>query len=121
MVHIPPSKQPSLSVKSSGGFGSFPFGDTSKRTRSTGGYTSGGQVGLLSRSGTNLEVDYTPQDIAEYIFWNKDERGVELALNDFVQEGLVRQISHLFPVLASQREISYLETVLKPVHVPFYG
>jgi hypothetical protein len=38
----------------------------------------------------DFEMDYTPQDIAEYIFWTGDERGVALALNDFLQDGLVR-------------------------------
>jgi len=92
MAHIPPSKGPSLSVSSSsiksgnGGIGS-PLGDSiiqEKRARTLNG------MGLLSRAGgINLEVDYTPQDIAEYIFWMGDERGVELAINDFVQDGLV--------------------------------
>ena len=42
-----------------------------------------------SLEAVNLEMDYTPQDIAEYIFWTGDERGVALTLNDFLQDGLV--------------------------------
>jgi hypothetical protein len=38
----------------------------------------------------NYKLDYTPQDIAEYIFWTRDERGVAMAIGDFLQEGLVR-------------------------------
>jgi len=101
MAHIPPKKLPSLSVKTSSGSDGFPLSDSilQKRTRSTsnyGGGGGGGGMGLLSRAGqaagVNLEVDYTPQDIAEYIFWMGDERGVELALNDFVQDGLVNSL-----------------------------
>lgn len=100
MAHIPPSKPPSLSVKNSAGLAAISGGPLSdatilqqqKRTRS---FNNGG-LGLLNRmgasTGVNVEVDYTPQDIAEYIFWMGDERGVELALNDFVQDGLVSSI-----------------------------
>ncbi|CAL8141205.1 unnamed protein product [Orchesella dallaii] len=93
MAHIPPSKGPSLSVSSSsiksanGGIGS-PLGDSIIQQEKSARTPNG--MGLLSRAGgINLEVDYTPQDIAEYIFWMGDERGVELAINDFVQDGLV--------------------------------
>lgn len=83
MAHIPPSKVPSLSVSSGKG--------TDKRTK---------LPGLLARGGGNFDVDYTPKDIAEYIFWMGDERGVELAINDFVEEGLVSQ-SFLICILAA--------------------
>lgn len=103
MAHIPPKNLPSLSVKTSGGSNGFPLSDSilQKRTRSTSNYGggSGRGMGLLSRAGqaagVNLEVDYTPQDIAEYIFWMGDERGVEMALNDFVQDGLVSSLFYL--------------------------
>jgi len=36
-----------------------------------------------------MDVNYTPKDIAEYIFWTGDEKGVAMALKDFLQEGLV--------------------------------
>ena len=41
----------------------------------------------------NAEQDYTPQDIAEYIFWTGDERRIALALNDFLQDQLVSEQS----------------------------
>ena len=37
--------------------------------------------------------DYTPQDIAEYIFWTGDERRIAVALNDFLQDELVSKQS----------------------------
>jgi hypothetical protein len=41
----------------------------------------------------NFQIDYTPQDIAEYIFWTGDERGVASAIGDFLQEGMVSIIN----------------------------
>lgn len=35
-------------------------------------------------------VQYSPLDMAEYVFWTGDERGVTTAIEDFLQEGLVR-------------------------------
>ena len=34
-------------------------------------------------------VQYTPLDMAEYVFWTGDEKGVTLAIEEFLQEGLV--------------------------------
>jgi hypothetical protein len=34
-------------------------------------------------------VQYSPLDMAEYIFWTGDEKGVTLAMEEFLQEGLV--------------------------------
>lgn len=34
-------------------------------------------------------VQYSPLDMAEYVFWTGDERGVTTAIEDFLQEGLV--------------------------------
>ena len=50
--------------------------------------TVGKNAGLL-----DAEQDYTPQDIAEYIFWTGDERRIALALNDFLQDQLVSEQS----------------------------
>jgi len=34
-------------------------------------------------------VQYSPLDMAEYVFWTGDEKGVTLAIEEFLQEGLV--------------------------------
>lgn len=34
-------------------------------------------------------VQYSPLDMAEYVFWTGDERGVTTAIEDFLQEGMV--------------------------------
>lgn len=34
-------------------------------------------------------IQYSPQDMAEYVFWTGDEKGVTLAIEEFLQEGLV--------------------------------
>ncbi|XP_013200206.2 uncharacterized protein LOC106142841 isoform X1 [Amyelois transitella] len=34
-------------------------------------------------------VQYSPLDMAEYVFWTGDERGVTTAIEDFLQEGLM--------------------------------
>ena len=43
----------------------------------------------------DTQQDYTPQDIAEYIFWTGDERRIALALNDFLQDQLVSKQSKM--------------------------
>ena len=52
--------------------------------------TVGKNAGLL-----DTQQDYTPQDIAEYIFWTGDERRIALALNDFLQDQLVSKQSKM--------------------------
>lgn len=34
-------------------------------------------------------IQYSPLDVAEYVFWTGDERGVTLAVQEFLQDGLV--------------------------------
>lgn len=34
-------------------------------------------------------VQYSPLDMAEYVFWTGDERGVTAAIEEFLQEGMV--------------------------------
>jgi hypothetical protein len=41
-------------------------------------------------------VQYSPLDIAEYVFWTGDEKGVTLAIEEFLQEGLVSSILYTF-------------------------
>ena len=54
----------------------------------------------------NAEQDYTPQDIAEYIFWTGDERRIALALNDFLQDQLVSKQSMSYHVESHIRRTS---------------
>lgn len=35
---------------------------------------------------------YTPSDMAEYVFWTGDEKGVTLAIEEFLQAGLVSDV-----------------------------
>jgi len=46
-------------------------------------------VGQKISNNIKVQTDYTPQDIAEYIFWTGNEREVVDALNDFLKEGIV--------------------------------
>lgn len=39
------------------------------------------------------ELGVTPMQLAEYVFWTGDERGVSLAIQEFLQQGLVSWIS----------------------------
>ncbi len=48
-----------------------------------------GDLLLNDRSSNFQQMDYTPQDIAEYVFWTGDERGVADAVGEFLKEGLV--------------------------------
>lgn len=34
-------------------------------------------------------VQYSPLDMAEYVFWTGDEKGVTAAIEEFLQDGLV--------------------------------
>lgn len=40
-------------------------------------------------------VQYSPLDMAEYVFWTGDERGVTTAIEDFLQEGLVSKCYYI--------------------------
>ncbi|RZC36499.1 uncharacterized protein BDFB_001634, partial [Asbolus verrucosus] len=51
---------------------------------------------LLSESGNSVDkyntftgIQYSPLDMAEYVFWTGDEKGVTLAIEEFLQEGLM--------------------------------
>jgi hypothetical protein len=41
-------------------------------------------------------VQYSPLDMAEYVFWTGDEKGVTLAIEEFLQEGLVSSILYTY-------------------------
>ncbi|XP_063230550.1 uncharacterized protein LOC134535407 [Bacillus rossius redtenbacheri] len=44
---------------------------------------------MLEKYGAFSGVQYSPQDMAEYVFWTGDEKGVTLAIEEFLQEGLM--------------------------------
>lgn len=44
----------------------------------------------FSPANTAAGVQYTPMEMAEYVFWTGDERGVTTAIEVFLQEGMVR-------------------------------
>ncbi|XP_044258267.1 uncharacterized protein LOC123007196 isoform X2 [Tribolium madens] len=50
----------------------------------------------LSETGNGIDkfnafsgIQYSPLDMAEYVFWTGDEKGVTLAIEEFLQEGLM--------------------------------
>lgn len=43
----------------------------------------------VEKDNTYAGIQYTPLDMAEYVFWTGDERGVSLAVEDFLRERLV--------------------------------
>ncbi|XP_039275246.1 uncharacterized protein LOC120349339 isoform X2 [Nilaparvata lugens] len=51
------------------------------------------------RSGSG--VQFSPMDMAEYIFWVGDEKGVTMAIEDFLQEGYMTR----------EEAINYLEEI----------
>lgn len=38
-------------------------------------------------------VQYSPLDMAEYVFWTGDEKGVTMAIEEFLQDGMVSKRS----------------------------
>ncbi|RZF46197.1 hypothetical protein LSTR_LSTR011551, partial [Laodelphax striatellus] len=53
----------------------------------------------MMRSGSG--VQFSPMDMAEYIFWVGDEKGVTMAIEDFLQEGY----------MSREEAINYLEEI----------
>ncbi|KAL4706448.1 hypothetical protein ACJJTC_003020, partial [Scirpophaga incertulas] len=43
----------------------------------------------MDRYNAYTGIQYSPLDMAEYVFWTGDERGVTAAIEDFLQEGLM--------------------------------
>jgi hypothetical protein len=43
----------------------------------------------VDKYNTFAGIQYSPLDMAEYVFWTGDEKGVTLAIEEFLQEGLV--------------------------------
>lgn len=55
-------------------------------------------------------VQYSPLDMAEYVFWTGDEKGVTLAIEEFLQEGLVR---FFLPKILSETHKMLLKNICK--------
>lgn len=51
------------------------------------------------RIGIIFDKDYTPEEIAEYIFLTGDEEGVAMAINDLINDGLMVSIIFLWVYL----------------------
>ena len=51
-----------------------------------------------TQSDLNLELESSPKDIAQYIFWTGDERSVAWAVNDFIKDGIVSCLHELRPL-----------------------
>ncbi|KAI4460209.1 nucleotidase domain-containing [Holotrichia oblita] len=51
----------------------------------------------LDKYGSYSGIQYTPLDMAEYVFWTGDEKGVTLAIEEFLQEGLVSFVYNAHP------------------------
>lgn len=65
-------------------------------------------------------AQYSPLDMAEYVFWTGDEKGVTLAIEEFLQEGLVSTLfslglrivfSLLPPQMSREQAISFLQEI----------
>ncbi|XP_045534868.1 uncharacterized protein LOC106720103 isoform X2 [Papilio machaon] len=53
-------------------------------------------------------VQYSPLDMAEYVFWTGDERGVTTAIEDFLQEGMMTKEEALNFLQEIKFNIEYL-------------
>ncbi|KPI91281.1 hypothetical protein RR46_14785 [Papilio xuthus] len=53
-------------------------------------------------------VQYSPLDMAEYVFWTGDERGVTTAIEDFLQEGMMTKEGALNFLQEIKFNIEYL-------------
>lgn len=71
-----------------------------------------------SKSVKNLEdasnanaMQFTPGDIAEYIFWTGDEKGVTVAVNEFLKEGFMTREEAVDFLQEIQQILEYLRTL----------
>lgn len=51
---------------------------------------------------------YSPLDMAEYVFWTGDEKGITMAIEEFLQDGLVRLLytrKYLYSIVHSVSKI----------------
>lgn len=51
-------------------------------------------------------VQYSPLDMAEYVFWTGDEKGVTTAIEEFLQDGMVRP-TWVGYITSSNSRVSY--------------
>ncbi|GLH03154.1 Uncharacterized protein GBIM_09056, partial [Gryllus bimaculatus] len=55
-------------------------------------------------------VQYSPLDMAEYVFWTGDERGVTLAIEEFLQEGLMTREEAINFLQEIKYNLDFLQT-----------
>ncbi|GJQ81672.1 hypothetical protein Trydic_g8548 [Trypoxylus dichotomus] len=54
-------------------------------------------------------IQYTPLDMAEYVFWTGDEKGVTLAIEEFLQEGLMSREEAISFLQEIKYNLDYLQ------------
>ncbi|XP_024944612.1 uncharacterized protein LOC107271631 isoform X2 [Cephus cinctus] len=64
----------------------------------------------MDKLATYASVQYSPMDMAEYVFWTGDEKGVTLAVEEFLQEGLMTRDE----AIAFLQEVKYNLDNLQP-------
>lgn len=53
--------------------------------------------------------DYSPLDMAEYVFWTGDEKGVTLAIEDFLEEGLMTRDEAINFLQSIKNNLDYIQ------------
>ncbi|KAL3278921.1 hypothetical protein HHI36_016439, partial [Cryptolaemus montrouzieri] len=59
---------------------------------------------------------YTPLDMAEYVFWTGDEKGVSLAIQEFLQDGMMTREEAIIFLQEIKYNLDYLKN-----HYTKYG
>lgn len=54
-------------------------------------------------------IEYSPLDMAEYVFWTGDEKGVTLAIQDFLQEGLMSRDEAINFLMSIKSNLNYIQ------------
>lgn len=54
-------------------------------------------------------MDYTPLDMAEYIFWTGDEKGVIMAIQEFLEEGIMSRDEAINCLQSIKTNLEYME------------
>lgn len=54
-------------------------------------------------------IEYSPLDMAEYVFWTGDEKGVTLAIEDFLQEGLMSREEAINFLQSIKSNLDYIQ------------
>lgn len=54
-------------------------------------------------------IEYSPLDMAEYVFWTGDEKGVTLAIEDFLQEGLMTREEAINFLQSIKSNLDYIQ------------